>query len=179
MDSAAQILDIAERRMRQAGYNAVSYRDIAAEMGIKSASLHYHFPKKEDLGVALVRRYSENFRARLIETTENEIDPQKMISAFIDIYRYALEQQQLVCLCAVLGAEAPGLPHPITTEVKTFFEDNIEWLTARYEALGISNSEAQAKTTIATLGGAMIISSVNDDMSIFEAAVESVEAVGE
>ena len=53
MDSAKQILDIAERRMRQTGYNAVSYRDIAAEMGIKSASLHYHFPKKEDLGVAL------------------------------------------------------------------------------------------------------------------------------
>ena len=53
MDSATQILDIAERRMRQTGYNAVSYRDIAAEMGIKSASLHYHFPKKADLGAAL------------------------------------------------------------------------------------------------------------------------------
>jgi len=55
-DTATRILDIAERQMRQHGYNAVSYRDIAAEMGIKSASLHYHFPKKADLGISLVKR---------------------------------------------------------------------------------------------------------------------------
>ena len=65
MDRANTILDIAERRMRQTGYNAVSYRDIASEIGIKSASLHYHFPKKEDLGIALVERYSKNFFSAL------------------------------------------------------------------------------------------------------------------
>ena len=102
MDSATQILEIAERRMRQVGYNAVSYRDIAAEMGVKSASLHYHFPKKEDLGVALVRRYANNFRAHLAASTNGEVDPQTAIAAFVDICRHALTEQHLVCLCAVL-----------------------------------------------------------------------------
>lgn len=176
MDSASQILEIAERRMRQVGYNAVSYRDIAAEIGIKSASLHYHFPKKEDLGIALVKRYSENFNAQLTATTAGETDPKKMLAAFVEIYRYALQDQGLVCLCAVLGAEAPGLPHPITTEIKNFFENKIVWLTARYDALGLDKSTDHAKTTIALLEGAMIVSSVNDDMSVFEAAVESIES---
>ena len=76
MDSATQILDIAERRMRQAGYNAVSYRDIAAEMGIKSASLHYHFPKKVDLGTALVRRYASAFATALNTATEGMTNPE-------------------------------------------------------------------------------------------------------
>jgi len=175
MDSATKILDIAERRMRQTGYNAVSYRDIAAEIGIKSASLHYHFPKKEDLGIALVRRYSENFQSRLSAETLEVTKPQEMITAFIDIYRFALEEQRLVCLCAVLGAEAPGLPHLVTTEVKNFFNDNIAWLTAQYEALGIRTPADHAKTTFALLEGAMIVSSVNDDISIFDAAVKSIQ----
>lgn len=174
MDSAAQILDIAERRMRAAGYNAVSYRDIAAEMGIKSASLHYHFPKKENMGVALVRRYSEVFQGNLTDKTDHEIDPQKKLTAFIDIYRYALQQQGLVCLCAVLGAEASGLPEAVTREVKAFFETNIAWLSMTYAAKGVKGPEDRAKTTLALLEGAMIVSTVNKDMSIFEAAANLV-----
>jgi len=179
MDSASQILDIAERRMRLAGYNAVSYRDVAAEMGIKSASLHYHFPKKVDLGVALVRRYSQVFWSRLSEETDDLSEPHDMIESFVGIYRHALKEQQLVCLCAVLGAEAPGLPEAVTAEVKAFFEMNIEWLKEYYKAMGEARPEAKAKTTLALLEGAMIISSVQGDNSVFDAAAMVVEASSE
>lgn len=175
MNSASQILDTAERRMRTSGYNAVSYRDIAAEIGIKSSSLHYHFPKKEDLGVALVRRYTENFRNRLTENTANDTRSEQSISAFIDMFRYALEEQRLVCLCAIFGAEAPGLPHSVTTEVKSFFKENTTWLSARYEDLGHKPPLEKANTTLALLQGAMIMSSVNGDNSIFGAAVKAIE----
>lgn len=169
-DSASQILDIAERRMRQAGYNAVSYRDVAAEMGIKSASLHYHFPKKEDLGVALVQRYSDTFSKRLHERSTALSDPRDRIAAFVDLYRYALKEQQLVCLCAVLGAESPGLPPAIKAEVKSFFEANIRWLTKEYSEAQVAEPARCAVTTLSLLEGAMIISSVNDDGNAFEAA---------
>ena len=173
-DSATKILDIAERRMRQAGYNGVSYRDIAAEMGIKSASIHYHFPKKVDLGTALVQRYTNNFAARLKETTTDVSDPVKMIAAFVDIYRYALEEQRLVCLCAVLGAEAPGLPSSVVVEVKTFFQTNISWLTRQYKDAGHRKPEERAMIALAQLEGAMIISSVNEDLGVFNAASQAV-----
>lgn len=174
MDSATQILEIAERRMRLAGYNAVSYRDIAAEMGIKSASLHYHFPKKEDLGVALVQRYSAAFNEGLGDKAAPETDPRKNITAFVACYRQALEAQGLVCLCAVLGAEASGLPASVTNEVKAFFETNIAWLSTQYKAMGFPNPTDQAKTTLSLLEGAMIISVVNDDISVFDAATKLV-----
>lgn len=174
MDSASQILDVAERRMRQAGYNAVSYRDIAAEIGVKSASLHYHFPKKEDLGVALVRRYADNIYARLAAQTAVLSTPQEKITALVDLYRYALEEQRLVCLCAVLGAEAPGLPHPVVSEVRTFFQTTIAWLAAHYADLKFKEPERQAKAALSALKGAMIISAVNDDKSVFDAAAQSV-----
>ena len=62
---ATEILDAAEGFARQTGYNGFSFRDIAAEIGIKSASVHYHFPTKGDLGAALARRYAERFFERL------------------------------------------------------------------------------------------------------------------
>ncbi len=161
--------------MRQTGYNAVSYRDIAAEIGIKSASLHYHFPKKEDLGVALVRRYADDFRSLLADKTSHEAKPQKKISAFVDIHRAALKEQRLICLCAILGAEAFGLPDSIRLEVRNFFTENIAWLTTQYKALGLKTPANHAKTTLAVLEGAMIVSSVNDDPNIFEAAAKSIQ----
>lgn len=175
-DSASQILDIAERRMRQAGYNAVSYRDVAAEMGIKSASLHYHFPKKEDLGVALVQRYSAAFAKRLHERACALSEPRDRIAAFVDIYRYALKEQQLVCLCAVLGAEAPGLPPAVTAEVKSFFEANIRWLTQEYAEAQVAKPSSCAVNTLSLLEGAMIISSVKDNQNAFEAAATLIQS---
>ena len=156
MDSATQILDIAERRMRQTGYNAVSYRDIAAEMGIKSASLHYHFPKKEDLGTALTRRYANNFAAALQQIASREADPKDRIKAFVDIYSRELKERGLVCLCAVLGAETDGLPERVSSEIKIFFDQNIDWLTAQYDALGKALPANHAKTALSLLSLSLI-----------------------
>ena len=174
MNSATKILDIAERRMRQTGYNAVSYRNIAEEMGIKSASLHYHFPKKEQLGEALVERYSENFAAALSHINAQGKPAQQNIQAFVDIYRHELTQNRLVCLCAVLGAEAAGLPARVNAKVNQFFSGNTAWLEQQYDTLGAADPANDAKITIALLSGAMMMSAVQNDNSIFEAAAQSI-----
>ena len=174
-DSASRILDIAERRMRRVGYNAVSYRDIASEMGIRSASLHYHFPRKEDLGVALVRRYGENFRCRLEAETCASSRPEDKLGTFVELYRYALIEQRLVCLCAVLGAEAPGLPTSVSAAVADFLDQNVAWLVDCYEEAGVKEANQQATSTLALLQGSMIISSVKNDVGVFSAAATSVQ----
>jgi TetR/AcrR family transcriptional repressor of nem operon len=60
-----KILDAAEKRVRGAGFSAMSFRDLASDVGIKSASVHYHFPTKPDLGEALVDRYTSQFKEHL------------------------------------------------------------------------------------------------------------------
>jgi len=172
MDSATKILNIAEHRMRLTGYNAVSYRDIAQDMGIKSSSLHYHFPKKEDLGVALVQRYSDNFAGLLSQISLKAGSPQENIQGFTQIYGHELKQRRLLCLCAVLGAEAGGLPARVSSEVDRFFAQNIDWLETQYKALGAKAPKQEAKTTLSLLTGAMMISAVNHDHSGFDAAVD-------
>lgn len=174
MTSADNILEAAETRIRLSGYNAVSFRDIAKDVGIKSASLHYHFPKKEDLGVALVKRYSENFHTALDKAVEGIASPPEQIDIFIDLHRRALNDEGLCCLCAVLGAEAPGLPESVTQGVRAFFEKNILWLATRFSHMGIPSPERKAKAVISALEGALIVSIVTKDSDVFEAAADMV-----
>jgi len=47
---------VAERLVQVRGFNGFSYADIAAELHITKASLHYHFATKADLGEALIAR---------------------------------------------------------------------------------------------------------------------------
>lgn len=42
--------------MRNGGYGGFSFRDLAAEIGIKSASVHNHFPTKAAMAAAVARR---------------------------------------------------------------------------------------------------------------------------
>ena len=47
-ETAERLMDVAEARIREAGYRGFSFRDLAAEIGIKSASVHHHFrPRRE------------------------------------------------------------------------------------------------------------------------------------
>ena len=63
--AATAILDAAERLAQTLGYNGFSYADIAAQLGVTKASLHYHFPSKAELGGALIERYRVVFGAAL------------------------------------------------------------------------------------------------------------------
>ena len=68
-DTAERALDVAERLVQERGFNGVSYADVAAELGVTKAALHYHFASKAELGEALIDRYATRFEAAL-----NEID---------------------------------------------------------------------------------------------------------
>ena len=58
-DMKTAILDAAERRIQAGGFGGFSFREIAEDVGIKSSSVHYHFPTKEDLAAEVVRRWAD------------------------------------------------------------------------------------------------------------------------
>ena len=63
--TASRILDVAEQLVQVRGFNGFSYADIAAELHITKAALHYHFAGKADLGEALITRYASRFAEAL------------------------------------------------------------------------------------------------------------------
>ncbi len=167
MDTKEQILDHAERAMRLRGYHAVSFRDLADELGIKSASIHYHFRHKHDLGAAVVERYSDKVAEAL--GPQSALDRPKAVAKFCDVYVIALKGQGLQCLCSMLSAESRGLPEGVATPVAGFFQSNLSWL----QASGLS--EQQALQIQATLQGAMSMAVALDQTDILESLVQEIK----
>ncbi len=48
-ETQTRVLDIAERLAQTRGFNGFSYADVASELGVTTAALHYHFAGKADL----------------------------------------------------------------------------------------------------------------------------------
>ena len=156
---AIEILDAAERHMRHGGFDAVSFRDLATEVGIKSASVHYHFPQKSDLGEAVVGRYA----ARVLDFLGRPDDPSETVRARIarlcDAYRQALLEEGLACLCCVLGAEYRDLPAAVAKAVSDFFDAILAWTETALdpEATGKAPDGQNAAHIVSSLQGAMIL----------------------
>jgi TetR/AcrR family transcriptional regulator, cholesterol catabolism regulator len=53
--SRQQILDVTAKLFRARGYAETSLRDIGAQVGMKAASLYYHFSSKEELAAEVLR----------------------------------------------------------------------------------------------------------------------------
>ncbi|MBC7941403.1 MAG: helix-turn-helix transcriptional regulator, partial [Chitinophagaceae bacterium] len=64
-DTRERILATAQMLAQQRGFNAFSYADIAAAVGVRKASIHHHFASKGDLELALVQRYRQQFAGQM------------------------------------------------------------------------------------------------------------------
>lgn len=172
MSKKEALLKVAENKVRLGGYSNFSFRELASEVGIKSASVHYHFPTKADLGAELAHQYTNSFLAALGEPNDLKASGKNPINVYTQLFRSALVTDRKMCLCGLLGAESDSLPDKVRLEVKRFFNENLAWLTAAYLANGDINPTQSAIQTVSLLEGAMMISKTLDDNSYFELATQ-------
>jgi len=175
-DTRSQLLTQAEAVVRGQGYAGFSYSDLTERVGIRKASIHHHFPLKEDLGVALVEAYTERFTQSLEDITAATPAAFERLRAYGGLYRSGLQAGQ-GCLCGVLASELNGLPDRIRAGVRRFFDLNADWLE-RIIADGQSDgsfrsdlsARAQAMAVLASLEGAMLVGRALGSVDAFDAA---------
>ncbi len=159
----SRILDVGEQLVQVRGFNGFSYADVAAELSVTKASLHYHFPSKAKLGEALIVRYAERFAHALAAIDANLTLAPAKLDAYANLYAEVLRQERM-CLCGMLAAEYQTLPGPIRNAVVAFLNDNEAWLALVLEhgrkdgSLRFSNTAADtARSIIGGLEGAMLV----------------------
>jgi TetR/AcrR family transcriptional repressor of nem operon len=180
--TAERILDIAERLVQTRGFNNFSYADIATDLGITTASLHYHFPGKAELGQALITRYAARFADALTRIDRDLPDARAKLKAYARLYADVLHGKRM-CMCGILAAEYQTLPKPMRGAVIRFFDDNQKWLAdvlAQGQAektLAFSGSAADtAQTILSTLEGAMLIARPYGDLKRFHSTTRQLLA---
>ncbi len=171
--TAARILDVAERLVQVRGFNGFSYADIAAELHVTRASLHYHFASKAELGEALIARYAARFANALARIDGELADTTAKLDAYVDVYADVLQRKRM-CLCGILAAEYPTLPSPMRGAVTRFFDDNEAWLTTVLErgradgSLSFEESAGEAAGMLVSgLEGAMLVARPYGDVGRF------------
>lgn len=121
------LLQTAEALMRTRGYAAFSYADLADAVGIRKASIHHHFPTKEDLGEVIVQTYIARVRIDLGRIEEQHRHVIGRLESFFQIFRSGAEGG-LLPLCGALAAEVSALPPNLQRLTRHFFDMQLTWL---------------------------------------------------
>ena len=180
--TAERALDVAERLVQTRGFNSFSYADIATELGITKASLHYHFPGKAELGQALITRYARRFSDALTRIDHDLPDPRAKLRAYAGLYADVLRGERM-CMCGILAAEYQTLPEPMRGAVIRFFDENERWLAdvltqgKADQTLAFTGSvDDIAQSILSTLEGAMLVARPYGDLARFDAAANQLLA---
>lgn len=183
MDTKEALLNTAEVAVRRRGYNGFSYADLAKNVGIRKASIHYHFPKKADLAMAVMARYTDNIMSALHEISEKQEKASDRLIDVIDIYRTALGNCDMLCLCVAFSSGPDGLDQEILDEIYKFQIGVQSWLETLFE-LGAKDGSiekvvkpgADAAACLAQLQGAQLMARAVGDLNKFEEAVSTLMA---
>jgi TetR/AcrR family transcriptional repressor of nem operon len=171
--TATRILDAAEKLVQVRGFNAFSYADVAATVGISKAALHYHYPGKAELGEVLITRYSARFGQALAALDATAGTAPAKLDGYVGLFAAVLRAEKM-CLCGMLAAEYQTLPAPMQACVLSFFAANEAWLTRVLEqgsaegSLGLTGPAANmALMILSGLEGAMLVARAYGDIDRF------------
>ena len=126
MTTREQIIQLADTLIRENGYNAFSFYDISKTVGIKTSSIHYHFPAKSDLGTAVIEQNIE--RLNLLKEKYKSKSAIENLDKFLAIYS-AIKYENKVCLVGSLAPDFNTLDEKVQDKLKIFSEAMIDWVS--------------------------------------------------
>lgn len=174
-DARLKILDTAQELAQIRGFSGFSFRDVAEEIGIKSASIHYHFPTKDTLIIELARRYRQVFFQQLETLTAKSTTPGEKIKMLMDTFEHVLTKENRMCLCGMLAADIELLSDEARAELLHFYNDAVDWLSREYAQLGHKHPREMAIDTFVRLEGGMLMSRITASTEPFDTIKKSIE----
>ena len=179
-DTKTALMDHAEHVARAKGFDGFSYADLAEAVGIKKASIHYHFATKAALSVALMERYHEAVQALCAEIETQNPTAGARLLALIDVYRNAIGDGRSLCLCVSFTLSRESLSDKAHLQIDAFRAMVTDWLTGVFE-LGredgtirdVMDPTLEAHAALALLEGAQLAARGSEDVALFEKAVST------
>ena len=160
-DTKMQIIQVSTDLMLEKGWTGFSYQDIADSVGIKKASIHYHFPNKEDLGLAIVAFWREMF-AQVNQEAENTHKNIYERLKFINAFMCEHFCDRHICPPGILDADFMNLPESMQIATKEWHSEKIGFFSSWLEEGRLQGSlcfegdaETQAIVLMSSFQGAM------------------------
>lgn len=175
------ILAAARSAAQLHGYSGINFRSIAEEVGIKNASIYYHFASKADLGAAVAERYWQDTLAMLEAIRASSTDPHQCLQLYPSIFRKSLRDDNRLCLSSFMAAEYEDLPDQVSKEVEAFADVNVRWLAEVLADAGWDAGpacERRARAIYTAVAGAQLIARTRADINLFDELILSYQEAG-
>lgn len=102
MSTYEKILLLTDTLIQQRGFLGFSYADLEKEIGIRKASIHHHFPGKNDLGLAYCEYKTEVMRQ--LDYALHDIAPGvQRLRAYLDAFAGCAERREMCGVYAMLS----------------------------------------------------------------------------
>lgn len=183
MSTRELLIDLGEAAIRTRGFGGFSYADLAAEAGIRKASIHHHFPAKADLGLAVLDRYAVRLEEALGAFRAAQPDAAGALRAAVGLYRDALGDGSSMCLCAAIAGDGERTSEAMLARLAAANAMVIAWFAqvlrdgAADGSLDVAGGPGQAGTRaaalLAQLQGAQLLARAGGDPAIFDTATAS------
>jgi TetR/AcrR family transcriptional repressor of nem operon len=183
-DTKEALLDHAQDLVQRLGANAMSYNDLSQAVGIRKASIHYHFPKKEDLIRALVERCQRVYGEQYRKIVDSDKSCREKLLMLASVFEQGVRNDKL-CLIGMLSTEYASLNESIQEALKgavvatsKIFEKAFRQGVAEDALCGRANTYDLAYGFLSFLMGAQIISRCAQNPRAFKKAAKAyIEAV--
>src|SRR5262249_24043082 len=158
-----------------------NFRELAEKVGIKAACIYYYFPSKADLAAAVAKRYWEDSADYLESLLQNSAKPLDALRRYPETFRWALENDNRICLCSFMSAQFDDLPDEVKAEVQAFTDVNLARLKKTLVAAKVAtprNAKKRARAIYSGIMGAQLMARSRADIALYDSLIESYRAAG-
>ncbi|NMM50833.1 TetR/AcrR family transcriptional regulator [Marinigracilibium pacificum] len=174
-----QIIQEANNLIVERGFNAFSYKTITEKVNIKTSSIHYHFPTKTDLGIAVVKLHSQALQ-QTIDRNKNKSALDKLDKLLS--YFKKLAHNNEVCIVGAMTSDINTLEEPLRLEILNHAKAVINWAGSIITE-GINqgifkpqdNVGLNAKLLITNLMALLQIARIENNKSSFDLALKQLK----
>ena len=171
------IVEKADALFYEGGFEATSFAEIAAEIGISRGNFYHHFKTKDDILDAVIARRMERTRVMLDGWEAEGAGPHARILSFVHLL--IANRAKIMahgCPVGTLCSELAKLDHAAqghAAEILGLFRD---WLAAQFRALGAGEkSEAHALHLLSWSQGVAVMATAFRDESFIQGEVAGIE----
>ena len=168
------------------GYHSTSLDDVLRESGVGKGNFYYYFRSKEDLGYAIIDEVVGSFLHWTLEPCFADAGRPlvSQLHCFLDRVREAQRESNCVGGCALgnLASELSDIHEGFRARLHSVFTAWRERLTmalrggqVRGELLEGGRPETIAQFLVASLEGAILMTTVTKDIGVMEQCVEELK----
>ncbi|EMJ97660.1 TetR/AcrR family transcriptional regulator [Leptospira alstonii] len=180
VDTREKIVTLARDYFQNVGFQSFSFQNIADDLGIKKASIHYHYPSKDELGLEILEVYYRDFEE--YKKNIKERSPRVRLFGLFKLYDSYTGENGRICPFGVVGAEYHVLAQTIRDKTRVLHNQHRDFLIQTLDdgikdgsftlTLGVRDT---ADLFMSAIQGAMQISRIRMDKEYFPKTIKSLK----